>query len=217
LPKALYTHRHLLITVSVVVLFVVFLFSLLTAFTINRPIRELIQQTERVARGEHDAVIDIRHPGTREVTQLAQGIAHMAHTLEQRADYIKNFAAHVSHEFKTPLASIRGATELLQDHIEDMSTEERERFLSNLTKDAERLDRLVRRLLELARADTLRVGSERTNPTPILKQLAERARQQGHPVTLHLPDALPELNMAPVTFESISPILVQHAHVHRPD
>ena len=214
LRKALYEQKNALLIVASAILGVVLLFSILTSLNITRPLRDLIRQTDRVARGERHATIHFDKPGTQEVATLARSISIMAETLELRAKYIKDFAAHVSHEFKTPLASIRGAVELLQDHLDDMSLEERERFLSNLAQDADRLDRLVRRLLELARADTLEVGHDQTQPRPILERLCDRARGQGHPVTLSLTGAPEYLSMAPVTFESIVTILLDNAHTH---
>ena len=70
-----------------------------------------------------------------------------------RSDDLAAFAAHVSHELKSPLTAIQGAAELIRDAEADMSAEERAAFLNNIIKDTERLALLVRRLLELARAD----------------------------------------------------------------
>ena len=77
----------------------------------------------------------------------------MAAVISERAGYITSFARSVSHEFKTPLTSITGATELLRDHHDEMSEGERHRFLDNLHADAVRLSNLVRRLLDFARAE----------------------------------------------------------------
>jgi signal transduction histidine kinase len=65
------------------------------------------------------------HAGTREVAELSDAIASMARTLQTRADYIRSFAASVSHEFKTPMAAIKAAAELLDDHGETIPSEER--------------------------------------------------------------------------------------------
>ena len=88
-----------------------------------------------------------------EIRALYENFASMAARIERRSRYLRDFAAAVSHEFKTPIAGIRGALELLEDHEEAMSAEERRRFLSNATKDADRLSLLLERLLHLARAD----------------------------------------------------------------
>jgi two-component system sensor histidine kinase ChvG len=117
---------------------------------IARPIRDLTRATERVALGE---VAIPAAPATAaiEIRELYSHFATMAARIDTRARYLRDFAAAVSHEFKTPLAGIRGALELLGDH--DMTPQERRRFLANAGADADRLALLVQRLLELARAD----------------------------------------------------------------
>ncbi len=60
-------------------------------------------------------VAPLPRPGTREVAELSDALTRMAATLEGRARYVSAFAASVSHEFKTPLAALRGAAELLED------------------------------------------------------------------------------------------------------
>jgi signal transduction histidine kinase len=103
----------------------------------------------------------------------------MAQDLEQRTEYIRTFASHVSHEFKTPLTTLRGSLELLRDHIDTMSPEEKSRFLGNAEQAASRLERLVRRLLELARADVARPGDETAPLGPVIAGLTERYAKHG--------------------------------------
>jgi len=109
----------------------------------------------RVAGGDVRAVKPLAAPMTREARSLSDSIVVLARTLQMRADYVRELALSISHELKTPLTGIRGSTELLRDHLEEMSAEERARFLSNILADTARLERLVRRILELARADAL--------------------------------------------------------------
>jgi signal transduction histidine kinase len=98
------------------------------------------------------------HHGTRELAMLSQGFLDMAERLYDRTDYIATFAAHVSHELKSPLSSIQGAAELLRDAAAEMSERERRKFLDNVIADAQRLTALVERLRELARADNPQSG-----------------------------------------------------------
>jgi two-component system sensor histidine kinase ChvG len=76
----------------------------------------------------------------------------MTDELERRAHDARTLAADISHEFKTPLTAIRGAAELLRDGAGD-DPADRDRFLAMILDDAARLDRLVSRLLELARVE----------------------------------------------------------------
>ena len=172
--QALYHKRYLLISAALLLLAVVLMIAGFVSYTINQPLRALMQQTERAVRGEKGAITPLSRPVTSEIAQLSKAVAHMAYTLERRADYISDFAAQVSHEFKTPLTAIRGAAELLRDHGANMSDEERERFWHNLLGDTERLDALVKHLLELARADVLQVGEESCDAATVVANLMQR-------------------------------------------
>jgi two-component system, OmpR family, phosphate regulon sensor histidine kinase PhoR len=70
----------------------------------------------------------------------------------RRADQIRrDFVANVSHELRTPLTAIRGYVEALAES--DTSPEDSGRFLAIITRHTERMERLVKDLLRLARLD----------------------------------------------------------------
>ena len=188
--------------------------TLFTVLTISRPVRALIEQSRRAARGESGAVTPLQHPGTREIAELSETVAAMARTLEERARYIRDFAAHVSHEFKTPLTAIRGTVELMRDHGDEMNAAERERFLAMLDADAARLERLVRRLLELARADMAAADAAPTESLPLLEALVHRYRERGLSVTLTHPGRLPSVRINPEAFDSIMSTLLDNVRQH---
>ena len=214
--QAIWGKREALAWGGGLVLLIVLGLSLLTALTISRPVRALIDQARRAARGESGAVVPLRHPGTREIAELSETVAAMAKTLEERAGYIRDFAAHVSHEFKTPLTAIRGTVELLRDHAEQLTAEERERFLSMLDADAGRLDRLVRRLLELARADMVSVdpAAAPCELASLLEGLANRYRERGLRVELLLPPAPLMARINAETLDSILSSLLDNVRTH---
>ncbi len=87
-----------------------------------------------------------------EVRVLARAFADTSARLQSRLAYIAEFASNVSHEFKTPLATLRGTVELIADD-DEMPAEQRAHFLRNALEELERLDRLVSGLLTLARAE----------------------------------------------------------------
>ncbi len=129
---------------------------------VGRPIRMLVARAAAIGRGEELDPAPRAHYGTREVALLAESQDAMARRLRERSDYVATFAAHVSHELKTPLTAIQGAAELLRDDADEtdgtMSLAERRRFLDNMVSDAVRLGALLGRLRELARVENAVVG-----------------------------------------------------------
>lgn len=190
------------------------LLTLFSSLTISRPVQKLIEQARRAQRGEQNAVIPLAHPGTREIQELSQTVAEMAQTLEARARYIRDMAAHVSHEFKTPLTAIQGSVELLRDHAATMSTADREKFLGILAADARRLENLVQRLLELARADMMRVGGESADAGAVLEVTAARYRELGLQVKTPEISTPLRVAMAAEILDSVVSNLLDNARQH---
>jgi signal transduction histidine kinase len=118
------------------------------------------------------------------VAELSEAITLMAATLEQRARYIVGFAASVSHEFKTPMAAIKAAAELLDDGSGTLQPEDRQHLLGVVSDGVVRLERLVRRLVELARADMTRVANAATEVGPVLRRVADRYLVRGMAISL---------------------------------
>lgn len=212
--QAVYGKRRVLLLGGLAMVGTVLALTLFTVLTISRPVRALIEQARRAARGESGAVTPLAHPGTREIAELSETVAAMARTLEERARYIRDFAAHVSHEFKTPLTAIRGTVELMRDHGDTMEAAERERFLAILDADAARLDRLVRRLLELARADMAASDAGSADPVPLLEGLVHRYRERGLSIALTRPERLPAVRVNPEALDSILATLLDNIRQH---
>ena len=128
------------------------LLTLLLATTIARPLGRLTRRAQRIAARQPVEPSDRLTRRNDEIGQLARAIDSMTDELERRAHEARTLAADISHEFKTPLTGIRGAAELLGDGAAD-DAETRARFLAMIIEDTARLDRVVSRLLELARVD----------------------------------------------------------------
>ena len=150
---ALYAKRYLLLETTGVILAVVVLISIFASRTVVNPIQRLAKEANLVARGDQQTFSEDYVYRTQEVDQLAKRLKEMADALQLRSQYVRNFARHISHEFKTPITAIRGAIEVLEDHAGDMTIEERNKFMGNVRSDVARLGRLTNGLLELTSAE----------------------------------------------------------------
>jgi signal transduction histidine kinase len=88
-----------------------------------------------------------------ELGHLASNLNEMLASLERAYTVQERFAADASHELRTPLASIQGNLELLK-RTPGMPESERAEVLQQVRNELDRLTRLVRHLLSLARADS---------------------------------------------------------------
>ncbi|NYT41492.1 HAMP domain-containing histidine kinase [Sphingomonas sp. R-74633] len=178
---------------------------------IARPIEMLSQATRDVARGG-GIVPEVPRTAAIEIQALYADFATMADAIDRRSRYLRDFAHAVSHEFKTPLAGIRGAIEILEDHHGEMSEDDRRRFLANAGADADRLAQLVTRLLELARADMAQTDADAATDVALpLRRIADAWAERGLAITVELPEALPRAAMPGPMLEAIVESLVENS------
>jgi len=123
-----------------------------------RPIRALIAATQEIANGNFSVRVNLRGPY--ELTSLAASFNRMAQELGNtetlRRDFINNF----SHEFRTPIVSIRGFAKLLKK--ETLSREERDEYIDIIITESERLADLSSSVLALSKLEHQEIISERT-------------------------------------------------------
>ena len=209
--RGLYEDRGKFALAAAVILGLLVVLSGLVSRGVTRPIEKLSRASREVAAGGGEVP---RTPRTAavEVRALYEDFRAMAERIERRSGYLRDFAAAVSHEFKTPLAGINGAVELLQDHFETMSTADRRRFLDNIQGDSERLSQLVTRLLDLARADmaTPALGVRCDIAEPV-RRAVDGERRDDFRVTLTLAPDLPHAATPAETVEKVLVVLLQNS------
>lgn len=114
-----------------------------------RPIRDLSKATEQVAQGNFDVHVDV--PENIEMGRLCSNFNSMAKDLSRIETLQREFTSNVSHEFKTPLASISGFAKLLQQP--DIEDEERQEYIGIIAEESERLSRLSANILRLTKLE----------------------------------------------------------------
>lgn len=150
--------------------------GLVMGVLLTRSLRTVAGATADISEGRWDGMSALgppRQSHVADVALLAGSVATMATRLRERLGYIGEFASNVSHEFKTPLATLRGTLELLGDDDGTMPAEQRTRFLANAEAELGRLQRLVDGLLGLARAEEVG-GRTRLELDDVLDAVAAR-------------------------------------------
>jgi signal transduction histidine kinase len=126
--------------------------------TALKRLREFIDATRQVARGNFNIKVD-EGRGVTELTELAHSINKMAQELASietlRSDFINNF----SHEFKTPIVSIRGFAKLLKEG--SATEEEKQEYIDIILTESKRLATLSSNVLNLSKYESLEIVPER--------------------------------------------------------
>ncbi|MBR6028233.1 MAG: HAMP domain-containing histidine kinase [Clostridia bacterium] len=129
---------------------------LLVSVRVSRPITVLTAATRRVAEGDFSVKLNENEDG--EVGELMASFNRMTEALDRNAWLQKDFISNVSHEFKNPIATIKGYTELLR--MEGITESQRREFLTALSAESVRLSRLSETLLRLSALEKQAASAE---------------------------------------------------------
>ncbi len=143
-------------------LVVVILSLLAMMFVTNstlRPIREIISTSKQYAAGNFNARVDV-HTGN-EFDELARYMEEMADELARSNEYRKSFISNVSHDFRSPLTSIKGYIEAMIDGT--IPPELHEKYLQVVLSETNRLTKLTQGLIELKDFDSFSLQLDKSN------------------------------------------------------
>jgi signal transduction histidine kinase len=112
-----------------------------------------------------------------------------------------NFIATISHELKTPIASIKMGLKLLEDDRVGILNEEQKKLIENIKEDSQRLLKITGELLDLTQAETGNIQL-RYNPTApkevvdyAFQAMKFQAEQKGVDLVINIENDLPKLNI----------------------
>lgn len=118
-----------------------------------------MRATNQISKGDYTTRISLR--GTRELRQLTQSFNHMAEELDSMEILHNDFINNFSHEFKTPIVSIRGFAKLLKE--QNLTPKEQEEYLNIIIAESERLSALSTNILNLSKLEQQTSLTEREN------------------------------------------------------
>lgn len=152
-----------LLNISYITLVILFLLSLiiLIFFTeiVYIPLRKITRATEEYASGNMHYEFQVDSED--EIGYLAACLNYMASEIARSGDDQKKFVANVSHDFRSPLTSIRGYLEAMLDGT--IPVEMHEKYLNIVLNETERLTKLTNSLLTLNNLNTKGILLDRTD------------------------------------------------------
>jgi len=182
-------------------------------------IRRLQEAARKVADGNFETPIPISSAG--QLGQLARTFNEMQRRLAELDSARKQFIANASHELRTPIFSLGGFVELLEE--EDPTAEERAEFVRTMRQQIERLTKLTADLLDLSQLDAGAVAIQSYSvdlssmAREVAREFGPRADRHGSRLELRTPEAPVIASGDPDRVRQVIRILLDNALTHTPE
>ncbi|MBK5219546.1 MAG: HAMP domain-containing histidine kinase [Thermoleophilia bacterium] len=182
-------------------------------------VRRLQEAANKVADGNFETTIPVASVG--QLAPLARTFNEMQRRLAELDSARKQFIANASHELRTPIFSLGGFVELLDE--ENPSPEERAEFVRTMRQQIERLTKLTADLLDLSQLDAgamvMRARSVDLSglAREVTKEFSARAGLRGSRLELRTPERSVIARGDPDRVRQIIRILLDNALTHTPE
>lgn len=153
-PAALNVIKFFIIRTQAAAFFIGVIFIFVLTLSIIRPIKRLNRASKKVTKG--DFSIEIPEKGHDEIAELTHNFNIMVKELSANEYLHKDFVSNVSHEFKTPITSLKGYAKLLKEP--NISPEKQLEYFDIIISESERLSNLSTNLLKLSELENNALG-----------------------------------------------------------
>jgi two-component system, OmpR family, sensor kinase len=181
-------------------------------------VRAIDEAARKVADGDFATTLPVDYSG--QLGQLARTFNEMQRRLAELDQARKRFVANASHELRTPIFSLGGFVELLEE--EDPSPEERAEFMRTMREQIQRLTKLTTDLLDLSQLDAGGVELDYRNvdlsslARDVAREFGPRADRRGSRLELRTPARRVTAFADPNRARQIVRILLDNALTHTP-
>jgi two-component system, OmpR family, sensor kinase len=182
-------------------------------------VSRLQEAARKVADGNFETPIPIASTG--QLGSLARTFNEMQRRLAELDSARKQFIANASHELRTPIFSLGGFVELLEE--ENPSPAERAEFVHTMRQQIERLTKLTTDLLDLSQLDAGAVAMERSDvelgslAREVAREFGPRADSHGSRLELRTPPEPVIASADPERVRQVIRILLDNALTHTPE
>ena len=160
--------------------FVILIFSFVLSRYFIKPIQNLVQYTQIIKeKSQTQTSIENLKNRNDELGLLSNSLDDMTNELQKRVTHAENFSTDLVHEIRNPLASLKSASEILQD---TSNTQDRLKLLNILSHDVQRIERLITDYSQMLK-DEVALSKEKMkkiNIGPIIQSVVEDYNSINH-------------------------------------
>ena len=178
---------NLTLVCLLVIMFVTFMSTFVFSRSISQTFRSFNKTAKEIAGGDFSSRIEPNAFST-ETVELANSLNYMAEELEKLEDLRKDFIANISHDFRSPLTSIRGYAQAIDDGT--IPPERQGKYLKVIMDESDRLTKLTNDILLLTKMENEVLKPEREDfdlhetIRKILMQFEQKIIEKGINLTL---------------------------------
>ena len=165
--------KAFVIRTAVFVGFVILIFSFVLSRYFIKPIQNLVQYTKHIKeKNETQSNIENLKNRNDELGLLSSSLEDMTNELKKRVTHAENFSTDLVHEIRNPLASLKSASEILQDTND---RDQRIKLIDILSHDVQRIERLITDYSQMLK-DEVALSKEKMNKIniePIIQSVVD--------------------------------------------
>ena len=161
----------LLLGIALIIVILSFIFSLFIASSLNK----VTESINDISKGDMDTKLEMH--GYTELVKISESFNQMTEVIRKQENSRQEFVSNVSHELKTPLASMKVLSDSLLSQ-EGMPEEIYREFLGDITTEIERMTQIINDLLSMVKMDKNSANMQVANISinELLEQLLKRLR-----------------------------------------
>jgi signal transduction histidine kinase len=147
---------------------IAFILVLVLSRTMTKPLHEMSEAAKLISNGDFEK--RLRISSRDEVGQLAESLNNMAESLYEQEQQRRMFIANVSHDLRSPLTSIRGFLQAIQDGT--IPPENQSRYLDIVLDETSRLSKLTHDIIDLDKMQELELNKTAFDINELIRKTA---------------------------------------------
>lgn len=192
MSTATYLLKHQMIYISIVIIILAVVLALIVSKQINKPIVNITNKAKEMGKGNYD--IQFEESNITELEELSNVLSIAASEMKQTDELRRDLLANISHDLKTPLTMIKAYAEKVRD-ISYKDDEKRNKDLSVIIDESDRLNILVNDLVEMSKIESKESKLDKTKYdlkdeiNEVMKRYALLQEKEGYTLKVELPES----------------------------